>query len=417
MDRIISKKGFWHTYKKNLLLFGLPLFLISVAIIYILNTTGIPHINKSRVFISEVKYEPFREYISVNGNVIPEKSVVLDVPNGGRIMKSCVSEGEYLSAGDTIIALDNPQLRLNIMYNEANVFQALNNLRSTKLSMQQNRLSLMAQLLRIDRDIFLQKKEYNINSELYKKNLISELDFARVEEDYNYLLRHRELTLETFEQDSLMRQSQINQLERSVETLQSNLEITKKQLDGLTIRAPISGQLTSYKVNAGEVISAGENIGFIDDIYSFRLLAKVDEFYLNSVHTGDSAICQIADDKYMLSITKVIPLVQENMFDVELNFSDKRPESLIKGQTITIQIILGNLEEKLVLEKGNFYNTSGGKWVFKLTPDGNGALRLPVQIGRQNDQYFEIIEGLNAGDKVIISGYELYRNSDNLILN
>ena len=416
MDRKVEKKK-W-TLKKIIYLSGGSLFLLFVFYVFIFaDQRSSLNVEKERITISTVAYEPFQEFIPITGTVLPIKTFYLDVTDGGRVVKKFVEEGAFVNVSDPIIKLDNAALTLNIMYNEAQLFQQINNLRSTRLSMEQNRLNLQEQILQVKYDLIDKKREYEVNKELYSKNLISENEFKRSKEQYDLMVKKKELTFESFTQDSVFRVQQIEQLEKSIAQMQNNLNMTKQQLQNLTVTAPIKGQLTSLKAEIGESISPGENLGQIDVIDSFKVRAEIDEHYIARIATGQSGEFTLSDKEYKLVVSNVYPEVTNGRFNVDLLFVDGQPEGIRRGQTLHIRLELGELSNAITVARGGFYQTTGGQWIFVLNQNGTEGVKRNIKLGRQNSQVFEVLEGLKAGEKVITSSYDNFANVEKLNIN
>jgi len=416
MDRKIKKKKF--TPKKIAMYSLAGIFVLFILYNLIFGDSSKKlNVETDRITISTVQKGPFQEFTPITGTVRPIETFQLDVSDGGRVMKKFVEEGAFLKKGDPIILLDNAQLRLSIIYNEANVFQQINNLRSTRLSFQQSKLSLQAQLLSIDREIKKQKRIYETDQKLYKKGLISENEYLDSKDDYDYLLKHKELTMETYKADSVMRGQQIVQLEKSVNTLEENLLITKQQLENLTVKAPISGQLTALNAEIGESIGAGENVGQIDKVDSFKVRANIDEHWIARVSPGQYGQFTFNGQDYKLIVKTVFPQVTNGTFQVDMLFTDDAPDGIRRGQTVHIKLELGELTEAVYVDRGGFYQTTGGQWIFVLDESGDFAVKRSIRLGRQNTQSFEVLEGLQPGEKVITSSYDNYGDVEKLILN
>jgi HlyD family secretion protein len=415
MDRKIEKKK-W-TPKKIFYLAGTSSFLLLVLYIFVFaDQSSRLNVEKERITISTVAYEPFQEFIPITGSILPIKTFYLDVSDGGRVVKKFVEEGAFVNVGDPIIKLDNAALTLNIMYNEAQLFQQINNLRSTRLSMEQNRLNLQEQILQVEYDLIDKKREYEVNKELYGKNLISENEFKRSKEQYDFLVNKKALTLESFKQDSAFRVQQIQQLEKSIAQMQNNLNLTKNQLENLTVTAPIKGQLTSLKAEIGESISPGENLGQIDVIDSFKVRAEIDEHYIARVATGQTGEFTLSGKDYHLVISNVYPEVTNGRFTVDMLFVDVQPEGIRRGQTLHIRLELGELTNAITVARGGFYQTTGGQWIFVLNQNGTEAVKRNIKLGRQNSQVFEVLEGLKEGEKVITSSYDNFGDVEKIII-
>ena len=306
MDRKIEKKT-WTP--KRIMMFGGGglLFIFIIYLLLFADKSSKLNVESERITVSEVKFGPFQEFIPVTGTVEPIQTFFLDVSEGGRVVEKFVEEGAFLNVGDPIIRMDNAQLTLDVIYNQANVFSQINNLRSTRLSMEQNKLNLQSQLLDIEYDLMDKKRVYENNKILFEKNLVSKIEFDRSKENYDYTVQKRNLTVETYKQDSLFRAQQISQLEQSVETLQSNLSVTKTQLENLTVRAPIKGQLTALNAEIGQSIARGENLGRIDVVDSNKVRASIDEHYIARVLPGQKGEFSFAGNNYQLIIKTVFP--------------------------------------------------------------------------------------------------------------
>jgi HlyD family secretion protein len=415
MDRKIEKKK-WPP-KKIITYSVAGIFVIIILYSFIFGDRSSKlNVEEDKITISEVKYGPFQEYIPVTGTVQPIETFLLDVSDGGKVVKKFVEEGAFVNVGDPIVKLDNASLTLNIIYNEANVFQQINSLRSTRLSMEESRLSLQSQLLDLEHNLRLQKTTYENDKILFEKNLISKIEYQNVKDEYDYLVKKKELTQETFRKDSLFRAQQIDQLEKSVNTLQENLNITKKQLEDLTVKAPIKGQLTSLNAEIGQSIAPGQNVGEIDVVDSFKVRVAIDEHYIARISPGQTGEFSFNNNDYKLIIKKVYPEVKNGQFEVDMHFVGKVPQGIRRGQSLQIRLELGELSNALTIERGGFYQTTGGQWIFVVNPSGDYATKREIKLGRQNSQEFEVLGGLKKGEKVITSSYDTFGDVDKLVL-
>jgi HlyD family secretion protein len=415
MDRKIEKKK-W-TAKNISYYSAAALFVLFVIYNFVFSDSSRKlNIDTERLSISTVESGPFQEFTPVTGTIQPIETFQLDVSDGGKVVKKYVEEGTFLDVGDPIVLLDNPQLRLSIIYNEANVFQQINNLRATKLSFQQSKLDLQGRLLQSDIDIRKQKREYELNKQLNEKGLVAENVYLEAKDQYDFLISQRGLILNTYQQDSIFRAEQVAQLEISVNTLQANLNITKNQLENLTVRAPINGQLTALDAEIGQSISPGQNVGQIDKVDSFKVRANIDEYWIARVSSGQNGSFTFADKNYRLRVRKVFPQVTNGTFQVDMIFDDQQPAGIRRGQTVHVTLELGELSEALFIDRGGFYQATGGQWIFVLDPSGDFAVRRDIKLGRQNTQYYEVLEGLQPGEKVITSSYDSYDDIEKLVL-
>ncbi|MEJ2635437.1 MAG: HlyD family efflux transporter periplasmic adaptor subunit [Calditrichia bacterium] len=415
MDRVIEKKKWPPKKIAGIVLGGLVVFFFIYTFLFGDSSSKL-NVETDRVTISTVSRGPFQEYIPVTGSVVPIKTVYLDAVEGGRVETRFIEEGSLVEKGDRILKLDNTNLQLDIMYREAELFQQINNLRNTRLEMERTRLDLQGKLIELDYQIQKQKRLFTRNQELHKKNLISNEEFEQSRDDYNYGVKHRALTLESYKQDSLFRQTQIHQLETSVHRMQANLEIVKQKLDNLIIKAPITGQLTSLNAEIGESKSPGERLGQIDVLDSFKVRVDVDEFYIARIQIGKRGAFDFAGKTYNLVIRKIYPEVSNGRFGVDMYFDGDVPQGIRRGQTLHIRLALGDLSEAVLLARGGFYQKTGGQWIYVVDKSGDFATRQSIKLGRQNPNYFEVLEGLKPGDKVVTSSYDSYGDIDKLVL-
>jgi len=416
MDKVIKKKK-WHP-KKILSILSVSIFVLTILFYAIWGDHSSKYnVNSERISVSTVEFGPFQDFIPVTGTVQPIETFFLDVADGGRVVAKYVEEGAFLEVGDPIIRLENPSLALQIMYNEANVFSTMNNLRSARLSMEQNRLNLQMQILNLEYEIRKENRSFKNNERLYEKQLISKIDFEDSRDNHNYLKSLRELTLENNRKDSLFRLEQIKNLEQNVERMQKQLLMTSAQMENLTVKAPIKGQLTSLNAEIGQSISRGENLGQIDNIEKYRVRVPIDQHYISRVVTGQKGTFSFDNKTYTVVIKTVFPEVKSGRFEVDMIFNAEQPKGLRRGQTLHIRLELSEPQEVLFVEMGGFYQTTGGQWIFVLDDDEKSAIRRKISLGRSNTQNVEILEGLKVGEKVITSSYDNYREVDKLILN
>jgi len=416
MDKKIAKKK-W-TRSRIISASLIVIFLVFIFYLIFLRDSSLKlNVEKERITISTVEYSPFQEFIPVTGTIEPMETFFLDVTDGGRVVKKFVEEGTFLNIGDPIILLENPDMSLRIMYNEAQLFQQINSLRSTRLYMEQNRLQLQGQLLQVEKDLIKQKRKYGNSKILYQKQYISKIEFEESEDDYNYLLSLKNLTLERYKQDSLFQADQINQLEVGIDRMKENLEMIKMQMENLTIKAPIKGQLTALNAEIGQSINRGQNLGRIDNVDEYKIRVQIDEHYLSKITTGLLGEFPFADKTYKVEIKTVFVQVTNGRFEVDMNFVDEVPTGIRRGQTVRIKLQLGDLSDAITVARGGFYQSTGGQWIFVLDESGSSATRRQMSLGRQKTMVFEVLDGLKEGEKVITSSYDNYGDVEKLILN
>ncbi|UCE19814.1 MAG: HlyD family efflux transporter periplasmic adaptor subunit [Gemmatimonadota bacterium] len=415
MDRILEKKK-WPP--KKIAGISFVVFFCG-AIIYgffLADRSSKLNIDAEKITIAEVTRDQFQESIPVIGNVLPIKTVYLDAVEGGRVETRFVEAGTLVQEGDKILKLSNTNLLLDIMYREAQLFEQSNNLRNSRLLMEQNRLALRRELAEINYNIKSQKRLFERRAQLAEKKLISQEEYEQAKDDYEFLIKKRDLTIETQKQDSLFRQMQITQLEASLERMESNLVIAKQKLDNLIINAPVTGALTSLNAEIGESKAAGERLGQIDVLEGFKVRAAIDEHYLHRIEIGRSGTFDFAGNSYRLTINKIYPEVQEGRFEVDMEFMGAEPVGIRRGQTLHIRLDLGDLSEAILIPRGGFYQSTGGQWVYVLSESGAYATKRATKLGRQNPEKYEVLEGLKPGEQVITSSYDTFGDFDKLIL-
>lgn len=415
MDRRIKRKR-WTTRRIAWLVTAVVAAILLVYGLLSVSGSSTVRLESNRLVISEVTKGPFQEFIPVSGIVTPLKTFYLDAAQGGRVAAVYAEEGSMLDVGDSILRLDNADLQLDIMYREAQLFEQINNLRNTRLAMEQRNLELRAELLEVERHKSESRREYDQAVALKAKNLISDNEFDQAKEEADYWDNKRELTIETRTQDSILRSVQLEQLEASVERMQANLDVVRQRLDELVIRAPIAGQLTSLNAEVGESKSMGQRLGQIDVLVGFKLQADVDEYYVSRIIPDLPAEVTTAGADVKLRVSKIYPEVIGGKFKIDLEFVDQMPPNLRRGQSLQVKLMLSDPSEAVILPRGGFYNSTGGRWVYVVDSDGTSATRRDVQLGRQNTDVYEVLAGLRPGDRVITSSYETFTQYDKIIL-
>ena len=373
-------------------------------------------VKRDRILISTIKRGHFKEAITVTGKILPINIVYLDALEGGRVDKVFVEAGSMVKQGDQILQLTNTNLLMDMMFRESELFQQSNNLRNTRLSMEQFKLQLNQQLTDIENKLQQQRRVYERYKELEKDSLISRHEFELAKDQFDYLVKQKDLTVESQKSELKFRQAQIEALEESLERMQANLDIVKQRQDNLTVVAPVSGQLTSLVASMGESISPGARLGQIDQWDGFKVRAAIDERFIAQVKPKDAGEFDFAGKMYKVDVRKIYPEVREEKFEVDLEFLGESPPGLKRGQTLRIRLDLVDANESLLLAKGEFVRSSGARWIYVLDGSGKGADRRKIQTGRQNSQVIEVLEGAGDGEEVIVSSYESFKNCDRLVL-
>jgi HlyD family secretion protein len=416
MDRKIEKKK-W-TGKKITML-SLAVIIVAVVLYSIIwgDHRSKFNVQTDRITIETVQEDYFQDYITVTGRAVPSRTVYLDAMEGGRVEEVLLEEGSLVEAGDVILRLSNANLYLSIMNREADLADQINNLRSTRLSMEQNKLNLRQQLLEVNYQLEQQQRDYAQKQKLYEQEYISEEDYLRSEETYHYYLERQSLVVESQKTDSLFRAIQIEQLENSVTNMEENLGMVRDKLENLNVQAPISGQLVSLNAEIGEAKSQGQRLGEVNLVGSYKINMDVDEHYISRIHRELTGEFEFAGGTYQLQVSKIYPEVQNGRFSVDLEFSgEDYPNNLRTGQTFRVKLELGESSMALLLPRGGFYQSSGGQYIFVVSADGKSAEQREIRLGRMNPRYYEVLEGLETGERVIVSSYSTFGRAEKLLL-
>ncbi len=415
MDRKIERKGpNWRRI--------VPIVVISAILLYfilsIYRDSGTSRLNvqTERLLLDTVHHGIFQEFIPVTGAVLPIKTVLIGAVEGGRVENKLVEDGVFLKTGQKILELSNPDLQLNYLNQEASIVAQINQIRSNTLLMEQQSLNLKETALSVDYQIDLLTKRVARNRSLHKDGVIAEVEFQETEDELEHLLRRKKLLVQTIRRDSASAVLQQAQMNNSLDLMKRNLEIAKKSLENLIVRAPIDGQLSGLTAELGELIIESSQIAQMDDLSNFKIRVQIDEFYISRIYTGQNGSFQFAGDTYELTIQKIFPQVINGAFAADMIFTGKTPEGIKRGQTLSVKLELSAEEEALLLARGGFYQTTGGNWVYVLDEGGTTAYKRNIKVNRQSPNYYEVISGLEPGEVVITSSYDNFGDKDELVL-
>lgn len=419
MDKIIEKKkGLASLFRKKYMPYwGGAALLVFVLYLVFRDNVSTLRVNSKVLSISEVTEGEFNDYIRITGQVQPMTTIQLSPMETGVVKEIYLEEGARVNAGDPIVLLSNENLDMQILNSEADLAEKENILRNTLISMEQQKLDNQQEILQLSTDVRRYRRAYASQKELYEESLISREDYLRSEEDYRLALDRLELVKNRALQDSLYRSIQVEQMEESLANMRLNMKMIRKRKDNLLVTAPIDGELGLLDVVLGQSVSSGTRVGQINDLESFKIEARIDEHYIDRVSAGLSADFERNEDKFKAVIRKVYPEVREGKFKADFKFSGQQPDNIRIGQTYYLNLQLGQPEQAILVPRGTFYQKTGGRWIYVLTPDGSKAYRREIRIGRQNPKYYEVLEGLQAGEKVITSGYENFGDNECLVLN
>lgn len=373
-------------------------------------------LDQSQLTVSTVSEGNFEDFIPIRGRVTPLNTVFLDAIEGGRVERVLVEDGAVLKAGDLIVELSNTTLQLDVSRNEALATEQLNNMRTIELQLEQNRLSHIRNLVNIDYQIKRLTRRLEEERTLYKAKTLSKRELDETQEELDYNIALRDVTLQSQQTDARLQDAQLEFLKSSAKRLEANLAYARKNLDSLNVRAPVGGKLSGFDVQVGQSIDRGGRLGQIDEPQFYKLTAQMDEFYLDRVDLHQRAVYQRDGKTYEMKIAKVYPQVSNGQFEVDLTFVGAQPEGIRRGQTLQSKLTLGDTSKALLIPNGSFFQDTGGSWIFVVSKDGSKAVKRNVRMGRRNAQYIEVLDGLQPGEKVVTSPYTSFVLMDRLTL-
>jgi len=415
MDKKIEKKR-W-TWQRILLLVavvgGLGLLINTV-----LKNAGTSRLNvqSERLMVDTVGRGNFQEFIPVTGVVQPLRTVFIDAVEGGKVEEKFVEDGAFVKPNQPILRLSNPDLMVNYLNQEASIISQINQIRNTSILMEQQSLNLREQAVDVDYQLDLNGKRLERNRELLKDKVIARVEYEEMEALVTNLKNRKGLLRATIKKDSAYQELQQQQMSSSLDLMQRNLTITRQSLEQLMVRAPIAGQLSGLTKELGASVARSENIGQIDDLSNFKVRVRIDEFYISRVFNEQEGSFTFAGKNYQLKIKKIYPQVLNGAFEADMVFVGAPPEGIKRGQSVSVKLELSAEEQAMLLQRGGFYQTTGGNWVYVIDPSSGNARKRTVRLGRQNPNFYEVLDGLQPGDVVIVSGYENFGDKDELVL-
>ena len=415
MDRIIEKKR--GIQKKHIpYIAGGTLLLALILWIVFGNHDATMRVERDGLTISSVTEAEFKDFIRLNGTVVPIQVVQISPEEGGIVLERVAEEGAMVRKGDVIVRLYNSNLDLQILNAEAELAEKQNLLRNTQVAMQQDKLNNETEAAQLGMDVQRKKRTYEQNERLYKEKLISREVYLQAKEDYDLSKKKQTLIGERLKKDAQYRTLQMDQMEDNLANMRRNVVLVRERKQKLEVRAAIDGELGLLDVELGQNITAGQKIGQINDLSDFKIQAEIDEHYIDRVRQGLTATIERGGKQYQLTVRKVYPEVRQGRFRTDFVFKTTKPENIRSGQTHYLNLELGQSEQAILIPRGAFFQTTGGQWIFVLSKDGTKAYRRTIRIGRQNPQYYEVLEGLQKGEQVITSGYEAFKDYESLRL-
>ena len=417
MDKIIEKKTGWRVaFTKK----ALPYWLGALMGLFIIYLIARPNnktlrVEKDTLTVSTASMGEFNDYIRVSGRVQPMTTIQLSPQEGGMVQAILIEEGSTVKAGDPILVLSNDGLDLQILNAEAELAEKENILRNTQIQMEQQKLDVRQNELEYGTNVERLQRAYEQQKALYEDKLIAKEDYLKAKEDYELSIKKYDLIRERSRQDSLYRGTQVDRMEESLENMLLNMHMIRKRKDNLIVKAPIDGELGLLDVVLGQTIASGAKIGQINSVGTYKVEAQIDEHYIDRVVSGLEATFERQGETFSTVIRKVYPEVRDGKFKADFKFDGEQPDNIRAGQTYYLNLQLGQPEEAVIIPRGTFYQKTGGKWIYVVNKEGNKAVKREIRIGRQNPQYYEVLEGLEPGEKVITSGYDTYGDSDVLV--
>jgi HlyD family secretion protein len=415
MDKVIPKKTGFQKKHIGYLAIGIAMIVL-IYMAFFADRTSTYKVEKDKLIIETVTEDQFNDYITVPGTVEPITIIFLDAQEGGRVEEKLIEEGSMVKKGDIILRLSNPDLHLNILDSEAQLAEKENFLRNTQINMEQQRLQIKRDLVTLKYDIERKERNYQQNVILMKDDLISREEFIRSKEDVDMARQSKELALERQKQDSVFYAANINTMTVNLDNMRKNLQLVRDRAENLNVRAPVDGQLGLLTPEIGQSIQRGANMGQINVLTSYKVTAQIDEHYIDRVKTQLDATLDRQGNKFNLTVRRVYPEVRNGTFEIDMIFRDTMPDNIRTGQTYYTSLQLGQPKVSVLVPIGGFFQETGGQWIFVLDPSESFATKRNISIGRKNPKYYEVLEGLKPGEKVIVSGYETFGKNEKLIL-
>ena len=415
MDIPLEKKRF--TTSKILMIVG-AMSIVALILFVILSTTGNAKLNvqKERISIATATQGVFQENIPVNGVVMPITTIYLDALEGGRVEEKFVEDGAIMKKGEPILRLSNTDLELSLVNQETQVYNLLTQMQISQNAARQNTINKLNQYTDVENSLIEAKRLYELNKKLYDKDAIARQDLIKSQNDYNYQKERMQLAKQILEQDSLAVKQEKNQVSSSYQRTQNALELMRRKVADLVVKAPVDGQLTSLDAEIGQSKNKGERLGQIDVLSGYKVRVDIDEHYISRIYTGQTGSFDFDGKSYTLVIKKVYTQVTNGRFQVDMEFESEVPEGIRRGQTLQIRVALSQEKQALLIPKGGFFQETGGNWIFKVSEDGASAYKADISLGSQNTEYYEVLSGLEPGDRVITSSYDNYEEVQELVL-
>jgi len=414
MDKVIEKKK-WTT-KKILNIAGISVFVIFILyLLFFRDKRSKLYVDKSQITVATVLADKFQEFIPVDGVVFPRNTIYIDAVQGGIVEKVYVEDGAWLKKGDTILKLSNANMELSFMEQETRIYEAINNLQNTKIGLEQNKFIRQKEIVQLEYEIDMTNRDFERKQQLYDENVISIKEFEDAKREYDFTVKQLHISLQLKKLDSVSAVNRSRQINATMDRMGNNLKLLRTNLENLYIKSPTDGQLSSFSAEIGETKSAGEHLGQIDMKDGYKLRANIDERYISRVFIGQDAEFDFAAKTYFLNIGKIYTDVTNGSFQVDLFFDGEEPGQIKRGQTLQLRLKFSSAQDAIIVKRGGFFQETGGNWIYIVDATDDFATKRKIRIGRQNTNFYEVMEGLEPGEKVVISSYDAFGGKDKLV--
>lgn len=414
MDRIIEKKK-WTT-KKIATIAAIALFaLFIIYLLFIRDNKSRLYVERDQISLATVLSEKFQEFIPVDGVVLFKTTIYIDAVLGGNVEGIYVEDGAILQKGDSILKLANANMELSYMDQETRMYDAINNLQNSKIALEQNKFLRQKEIVNLEYQIDMAITDFERKKTLFDDNVITLKEFEDAEREYEFTVKQLNLSLQLQRLDSISAEDQKKQINASIERMRNNLELLRENMEKLLVRAPATGQLSSFNVEIGQTKLTGERLGQIDVMDGYKIRANIDERYVSRVDRGQQAEFDFAGKTYKLYVAKIYTEVTGGSFQVDLYFDGEVPDGIKRGQTLQLRLMMSSARDALIVKRGGFFNETGGNWIYVVDASESFAERRDIRIGRQNTRFYEVLDGLEPGEKVIVSSYDSFGNKDKII--
>ncbi len=414
MDKIIEKKK-WPARRIGTIIGAILLLFLVLYLLFFRDNRSRIYLGKDKVTLATAEMSEFQEFIPVDGIVQPLVTIYIDAIFGGRVEEIFVRDGAIVEKDQPIIKLSNATIEKEYMFQENQALEVLNNYQNTQLNIERNKFTLEREMADLEYQKEIATADFRRKKELYEAGHMAEEEFETSQRNYRIAERRYDIAYRAMQHDSVYTQTQMVQIKESIDRMQDNLKVLNENLNNLTITAPISGQLSSFQSEIGETVKAGDNLGQLDVLDGFKIKARIDERYITRTFVGQGARFNYAGKNYELHIQKIYSNITGGTFEVDMFFVDAVPQGIRRGQTLQLRLEFSSKSDAIIIPRGGFYQKTGGNWIYVLNESETQATKREIKIGRQNIHSYEVLQGLEPGEKIIVSSYELFGDKDKII--